>query len=89
MIPKLGYHPKSYLSSVRNVPLGLRSRTVILNVLEIGERTAREIVMQANISYARVLHHLHLLEREKLVERIGQKPPFLWRMTEYGQRRLV
>ena len=82
-------HPKVRLSTRRNTRLGLLSRTEILGALEKGEKSIREVSIEINISYTRVLHHLHLLEAERLVERLGEKRPFKWRVTGVGQQALI
>lgn len=82
-------HPKAYLSTRRNTRLGLLSRTKILGALEKEQKSIREVSIEINISYSRVLHHLHLLEAERLVERLGGKRPFKWRVTGFGQQALT
>ncbi len=82
-------HPNAWLSKRRNMKLGLISRTKILNALEKGDKSMREISEEIKISYARVLHHLHLLEAERFVERHGEKKPFRWKVTKIGQQRLA
>jgi len=81
-------HPKARLSTRRNTRLGLLSRTKILGALEKGEKSIREVSIEINISYTRVLRHLHLLEAEHLVKRFGEKRPFKWRVTGFGQQAL-
>lgn len=82
-------HPKAHLSTRRNTRLGLLSRTKILNALEKKEKSIREVSIEINISYHRVLHHLHLLEEERLVKRLGEKRPFKWAVTGFGQQALT
>jgi DNA-binding transcriptional ArsR family regulator len=40
------------------------------------------------LSYSNILHHLNRLREEGVVERIGEKRPFRWKITELGQQRL-
>jgi len=88
-MPRATYYPQAYLSKKRNVKTGLRSRTKILQALERGEKTIREITEIMKISYACTSHHLHLLQAENYVKRIGEKKPFKWRTTGLGQQRLT
>lgn len=82
------YHPKAYLSNTRNIKLGLRARTRILNVLEKRSADAKAIVSEAGMHYEVVMHHLRLLAGEEIVERKGGKP-LVWTLTGLGQKRLV
>jgi len=82
------YHPNAYLTDIRNVKLGLRARTQILNVLEKRQADAKTIGSEANMPYRVVMHHLKLLEAEGTVERRGSRP-YVWVLTGLGQKRLV
>jgi len=82
------YHPNAYLANVRNVRLGLRARTKILNTLEKGSSDARTIADEAAMHYGVVMHHLKLLGSEGIVRRGGRKPS-VWTLTGAGQKRLV
>jgi hypothetical protein len=82
------YHPNAYLSSIRNVRLGLAARTKILNVLEKTIGDARTIATQAGLSYGVTVHHLKLLAVEEIVDRKDHKP-CIWATTGKGQKRLV
>jgi predicted ArsR family transcriptional regulator len=66
----------------------LVARTKIVLLLEKGEFTARTLAEKIGMSYSAVLHHLHLLETEKIIGRKGSKP-FLWGLTGAGQQRLT
>jgi len=85
---KESYHPKAFLSLTKNVRLGLVARTKIVVFLEIGDFNARALAEKIGLSYSAVLHHLHLLETENIIERRGAKP-FLWKLTGAGQQRLT
>jgi len=85
---KARYHPKAFLSIKRNVRLGLTARTRVIQALEKATSNARSISNAAGLNYKIVLHHLRLLEAEKVVTRKGNKP-FLWELTGAGQQRLV
>lgn len=78
------YDPNAYLSKRRNVGRGLERRSKILK--EVGA-TAKEIANKSGLSYCSVLYHLKLLERERIVRRIGKKP-FRWELTGLGQQKL-
>jgi len=82
------YHPNAYLANLRNVSLGLRARTKILNTLERGSSDAKKIANEAAMHYGVVMHHLKLLQSEGIVRRAGRRPS-VWRLTGAGQKRLV
>lgn len=82
-------HPNAHLSTRRNTRVGLLARTKILSALENKEDSIREVSLEINVSYSRILHHLHLLEEEHLVKRLGEKRPFKWRVTGLGQQPLA
>ncbi|MCL6578259.1 MAG: winged helix-turn-helix domain-containing protein [Candidatus Bathyarchaeota archaeon] len=81
------YHPNAYLARIRNVKLGLKARTRILNTLEGHPLDTRTIMKEAGMHYGVVMHHLKLLEAEGIVERKGNKPR-VWGLTGLGQKRL-
>jgi len=85
----LPFHPNAFLQLKRNVKAGLVARTKILNVLEIGNRTARDVCRESELSYACVIYHLKSLRNEKLVSRSGTKKPFMWALTNVGQQKLL
>jgi predicted ArsR family transcriptional regulator len=82
------YHPNAYLSNIKNIRLGLRARTRILNVLDKSSVEAKTIAKEAEMHYGVVLHHLRLLETEGIVER-KQSKPYIWVLTGLGQKRLL
>ena len=82
------YHPNAYLANLRNISLGLRARTKILNTLERGSGDAKTIAKEAVMHYGVVMHHLKLLHLEGIVRRAGEKPS-VWALTGTGQKRLV
>lgn len=82
------YHPNAYLASIKNMKLGLRARTRILDVLEKLSVDAKSIAEDAGMSYGVVMHHLKLLEAEGIVNRKGSKP-YVWTLTGLGQKRLA
>ena len=81
------YHPNAYLSAIKNIRLGLRARTKILNILERLSVNAKTIAKETGMPYGVVMHHLRLLEAEGIVERRGSKP-HVWVLTGLGQKRL-
>lgn len=83
------FHPKAFLSGKKNVRLGLTARTLIIQTLEKGESKAKAIAISTNLHYNVIVHHLHLLEKEKVVIRKNDKRPFLWELTGAGQQRLI
>lgn len=85
---KLASHPNAYLSETKNIRQGLASRTKILRVLERKSATAPALVKEAGLNYSVILHHLRLLESEKIVDRKTGKKPHVWELTGMGQQRL-
>jgi len=83
------FHPRAFLSRKRNVRLGLVARTRILQVLEKQESNIKSIVSLSSLHYNVVVHHLRLLEAERVVVRKGNRRPFVWELTGVGQQRLV
>lgn len=82
------FHPNAYLRRKRNVKAGLITRTKILNVLETGNKGARDLCKESGLSYACVIYHLKSLRTEKLVSCSGAKKPFIWALTNLGQQKL-
>jgi DNA-binding transcriptional ArsR family regulator len=85
---KAKFHPKAFLSTKRNVKLGLKARTQVIQALENTALNVRGVCKVTGLSYRIVVHHLRLLEAEKVVTRKGKKP-FTWELTGAGQQRLV
>jgi len=85
---KRAYHPKAFLALKRNVHPGLVARTRVLSILEKRVMNTKTVAQETGLSYAAVLHHLHLLEAENVVMRKGNRP-YLWELTGAGQQRLT
>ena len=85
---KEAYHPNAYLSNIKNIKLGLRARTRVLNVLDKMTADAKNIANETGLHYGVVVHHLRLLENEGIVEKKHSKP-HIWSLTGLGQKRLV
>lgn len=86
-MPREGYHPNAYLTAFRNVKLGLKARTMILEFLEKTSAEARLISKETGLPYSVVLHHLKLLESKGIVQRKSSRPS-VWLLTGLGQKRL-
>jgi DNA-binding HxlR family transcriptional regulator len=82
------FHPKSYLTSRRNIKKGLVSRSKILRALEKGKKSATEITSETALSYECVTYHLASMKKERLVDRSTKAKPFTWGLTPYGQQEL-
>ncbi|MEM2466270.1 MAG: ArsR family transcriptional regulator [Candidatus Bathyarchaeia archaeon] len=82
------YHPNAYLTNFRNVKLGLKARTLILNFLERSPADAKTIAKATGLPHNVVLHHLKLLELKGITKRESKRPP-VWALTGLGQKRLV
>jgi predicted transcriptional regulator len=86
-MPRVNYHPKAFLLRTKNIRPGLAARTKIVSVLENEPLNAASISKKSGLSYSSVLHHLRLMEDEKIVARSNEKP-YSWRLTGLGQKRL-
>lgn len=87
-MPREPYHPKAYLTEIKNIKRGLRARTKILTVLDRHPTDAKTVANEAEMRYNVVIHHLRLLEAEGIVERKHTKPN-VWMLTGLGQKSLV
>jgi len=85
---KSAYHPKAFLALRRNIHPGLANRTAILSILEASALTATALSQKTGLSYRAVLHHLHLLEAERITVRSGNRP-YIWKLTGAGQQTLL
>ncbi len=86
-MPKEGYHPNAHLTDFRNVKLGLKARTIILDFLERSSADTKVISNETGLPYSVVLHHLKLLESRGIVQRKSKRPS-IWGLTGLGQKRL-
>ena len=84
----MSVHPKAFLSHRKNVREGVSTRSRIIMVLERKPLSAKAIAKETGISYSVALHHLRLLEEERIVRREGGKP-YIWKLTGIGQLRLI
>ena len=83
------YHPRAYMTGMRNVQRGLASRTrIITSIEESGNSRASDIAKKAGLGKACVNYHLKLLAGQKVVrsKKIGRSNS--WTLTTYGQERL-
>jgi len=85
---RIVFHPNAYLTETKNIRQGLTSRTKILRVLERNSVTAGTLVKETGLNYSVILHHLRLLESERIVTRRADKKPYSWKLTGIGQQRL-
>ena len=85
---KIAYNPKAFLTLKRNVQPGLSARTQIISLLEKRACDAKTISHETGLSYKTVLHHLHLLEAENILNRRGRRS-YVWQLTGAGQQRLI
>ena len=82
------FHPRAFLTRKRNVKRGLSARTHILQVLEKQRSDIKNIVGLSGLHYNVVIHHLRLLEAERVVARKGERRHFVWQLTGVGQQSL-
>jgi predicted ArsR family transcriptional regulator len=85
---KVPHHPKAFLTRKRNVQRGLLARTRIILILEKEASNAKKLAQESGLSYASVLHHLHLLEAENTLSSKGKRS-YVWELTGAGQQRLT
>ena len=83
------YHPNAYLTDIRNIKQGLKTRTLILNALEKCFGDARTIGNEVQLHYGVVTHHLRLLRTAGIVEQKTSRKPTVWGLTGVGQKRLM
>ncbi len=83
------YHPRAYLSGMRNVSRGLTSRTRIIEAMEQGRVHVLEISDRSKLGKACVSYHLKLLFRKKVVSVTRTGRTGRWTLTKYGQEKLV
>lgn len=86
-MPREEYHPNAYLIDFRNVKLGLKARTLILNFLEKSSSDSKTIARETGLPYNVVMHHLKLLESKGIAKRESKRPS-VWALTGLGQKRL-
>ncbi|MBS7620812.1 winged helix-turn-helix transcriptional regulator [Candidatus Bathyarchaeota archaeon] len=86
-MPREEYHPNAYLTDFKNVKLGLKARTLILNFLERSSTDAKTIAKETGLPYNVVMHHLKLLETKGIAKRESKRPS-VWALTGLGQKRL-
>ncbi len=85
---KIAQHPKAFLTLKRNIKPGLSARTQIISFLEKRACAAKRISKETGLSYAVVLHHLHLLKAENILNCRGKRS-YTWYLTGAGQQRLT
>ena len=81
------YHPNAFLTSKRNIHPGLVARTKIIAFLETDVSTTRKIAQKTGLSHSGVLYHLHLLEKENILQHKGARS-YVWQLTGVGQQTL-
>ncbi|MFQ6095738.1 MAG: hypothetical protein ACE5NN_06310 [Candidatus Bathyarchaeia archaeon] len=66
----------------------MTNRTKILSPLEASPLSAKALSQKTGLSYRAVLHHLHLLEAERITAR-SERKPYIWKLTGAGQQTLL
>lgn len=82
------YHPRAYLSGMRNVSRGLTSRTKILETMEQGKTRISAISEKSKLGSACVSYHLKLMLHGKIVRVDPTGREGRWTLTKYGQEKL-
>jgi len=57
--------------------------------LEKGDSDVKGMMESTGLKYNVVIHHLRLLEAERVVARKSNKRPYVWHLTGAGQQRLI
>ena len=83
------YHPRAYMSGMKNVSRGLASRTKIIEAMEQGKTKVVEISEKAKLGQACVGYHLKLLLKRKVVNMTHTGRMGRWTLTKYGQEKLL
>jgi len=83
------YHPRAYVSGLRNVSRGLASRTKIIQAMEQGKAHVADISERSKLGKACVSYHLKLLLRRKVVGLTQTGRTGRWTLTKYGQEKLA
>jgi predicted transcriptional regulator len=84
-----GFHPKAYLVHKRNIKAGLDARSKIIQALESGNKTIKEICEETGLNYSKVIYHIKLLLNEKIIKKINKTKPYSLTLTEFGQQKLA
>ncbi|MCX8176774.1 MAG: ArsR family transcriptional regulator [Candidatus Bathyarchaeota archaeon] len=71
----------------RNNRLGLKARTLILDVLENGAADMKTIARETGLHYSVIRHHLQLLKAQEIVCKKSSRPS-IWELSGLGQKRL-
>ncbi len=82
------YHPRAYISGMRNVNRGLASRSKIIDAMEKGKTRINEISEKTGLTESCVSHHLRLLLRQRVVSSVAVGRGNRWSLTKYGQEKL-
>ncbi|TMI24160.1 winged helix-turn-helix transcriptional regulator [Candidatus Bathyarchaeota archaeon] len=82
------YHPRAYMTGMRNVSRGLTSRTKILETMEQGRTRISEISEKSKLGPACVSYHLKLMLQQKIVHVVQTGREGRWTPTKYGQEKL-
>jgi len=83
------YHPRAYISGMRNVSRGLASRSKIIETMEKGKTRINEISEKAGLTESCVSHHLRLLLKQRVVSATATGRGNRWALTKYGQEKLA
>jgi len=83
------YHPRAYVSGMRNISRGLASRTKIIQAMEQGKAHVADISERSKLGKACVSYHLKLLLRGKVVGLTQTGRTGRWTLTKYGQEKLA
>ncbi len=82
------YHPRAYLTGIKNVSRGLASRTKIIMALEQGKIGVADISEKSKLGQSCVGYHLRLMLKQKVVTMRQTGRTGRWTLTVSGQKRL-
>ncbi|MEM1569326.1 MAG: winged helix-turn-helix domain-containing protein [Candidatus Bathyarchaeia archaeon] len=82
------YESQAYLTLIRNVDRGLRTRTLIIKALKSGCTSIGEVSKTTGLKYQTILKHIKKMEEEGIVVKRGEKP-VKWLLTDRGQRSIL
>ncbi|MBS7610774.1 winged helix-turn-helix transcriptional regulator [Candidatus Bathyarchaeota archaeon] len=82
------YEPQSYLTVIRNVNRGLKTRTLIIKALKSGCTNIKEISKITGVNYQTIFKQIRNMEREGVAIKHEGKP-VKWLLTDRGQKSIL
>jgi predicted transcriptional regulator len=82
-------NPNAYLPNFKNRKAGVKARSLILNALKTKPLNVGELKSQTGLSESSIRYHLKLLEKVRLVRRMGSKRKLSYELTGLGQQPII